>query len=156
MGTRGGWGFVLDQEERSTYVHSDAYPSHLGLIVLGFARQRVDRDRDFDLLRDQVTHLRMVEPTDAIDEHDRAAWSEMSKSDTADDWYELLHDLQEDPARTMELGIMVVSSSGAVREDFTYLIDLDAEVFRVFKWSDEVAVWPLKNLPDDEEMLALD
>jgi len=118
MGTRGFVGFVVDGIEKISYNHSDSYPSWLGVRVLAWLHQQ-----DIATLREQARALELV--------------NEFAKpAGSTEEWYEILHDDQGDLGAMLARGKAVDSLDfplNSLHCEWGYLVDLDAEVFEVYK-----------------------
>jgi hypothetical protein len=178
MGTRGTWGYIIDEQPKLTYNHFDSYPSGLGEAVLAHARRPIEE------LRTGARALTMVdESTNATREHIDAA----KKADLHDprvstgqatEYYSLLRNLQGDPDAQLRFGVMIDGAGFPLDSlfcEWAYIIDLDQEVFEVYLGfqtephhegrfaSDEpdrdyypvrlVATFPLSDLPESLEAL---
>lgn len=137
MGTRGTWGFVLDQEEKLTYNHFDSYPEGLGVDLVAWLREQ-----DIEALKDQVRALRLVDddtpPTQ--EEIARAKGLELHDGNVSTgsevEWYSLLRGAQGDPGLTLTMGCMEEGNAFAMDSLFCewgYVIDLDNERLEVYK-----------------------
>lgn len=136
MGTRGFVGFVVDDQEKIAYNHSDSYPSGLGSDVLGWL---YSASRDVDAMREQVRNLRVVDPSSRATDEDvqrlRAFANERVSTRDLHDWYVLLHSTQGDPAAMLRAGVIEDAHSfpaDSLMCENGYLVDLDSERFEAY------------------------
>jgi hypothetical protein len=137
MGTRGTWGFVLDDREKLTYNHFDSYPDGLGADLLNWLR-----DQRLEQLCSRVRALELVDESDkptpeqqerlvAMGTHD----SDVSSGQT-EEWYSLLRNCQGDPELTLKSGFMIEGAGFPLDSlfcEWAYVIDLDNQRFEVYR-----------------------
>jgi hypothetical protein len=134
MSTRGALVFVLKDEEKVIYSHSDSYPEGLGADVLRWLHEAL---ADEDALYAQVAALAPVpdrEPTEAEREQHRATTDR--NVSTGRDWYALLRDTQGDPAAILACGLYEDAGdfpTDSLFCEWAYVVDLDARRFEVYK-----------------------
>ncbi len=134
MGTRGAWGFVINDNARLTYNHFDSYPEGLGSDILAWARQV----SDWDKVKQQAMDLHMVNEQESPTEEEALKVAEFSDSgvSTGQDWYAALRKCQGDPDATLRSGYMTENSEFPLDSlfcEWAYLIDLDKGVFEVYQ-----------------------
>lgn len=138
MGTRGFWGFVLDDEEKLAYNHWDSYPAGLGATVLEFCQDVVVKDR-FDLVRGRVRDLKLITsetPTPDDVEH-LAPYTDLTVgARTTTDWYCLLRRAQGDPWLTLDAGYMEDAGDfplDSLFAEWGYVVNLDTHLLEVYR-----------------------
>ena len=134
MGTRGAWGFVLDEKEYITYNHFDSYVEGLGLDLLAWAESVTS----WRAIRDQVRALRLVDESDKPTEDDLRTFaaSHDKRVSTGTDWYSLLRGNQGDAAATLRSGVMTDGHTFPLDSlfcEYAYVFDLDSDTFEVYK-----------------------
>jgi hypothetical protein len=143
MGTRGFITFVVGGEEKTSYNHFDSYPDGLGLTMLEWARGVTD----WNAARTQAGQLRLVTdetepPTpEDIERFRQYSWNREQHGGPADlrpgqQWYDLLHETQGDPAKILEAGVTEDSRNfpmDSLFAEWGYVIDLDASMFEVYR-----------------------
>ncbi|MEV0027850.1 hypothetical protein [Nocardia sp. NPDC050793] len=136
MGTRGFISFVAGGQEKTTYTHSDSYPSGLGLDVLGWLRTAVT---SLDVLTERATSLLVVDPgstpTPSQIDHLRQH-ADLTVSDRRlDDWYCMLRDTQGDPEAILDAGVIEDARTfplDSLWAEYGYLIDTDTSTFETY------------------------
>lgn len=177
MSTRGFISFVVDGETKTTYNHSDSYPSWLGVNVLTWARST-----NLFAAMESARALRVVdassEPTDddvavLADFHDPNVGGRSARPT----WYQLLRRTQGYPGAILAAGVMEDASNfpaDSLWAEYGYVVDFDAQALEVYvgfqgrphsegrfasmqpRENDyhpvRLAVsWPLSKLPSDAE-----
>jgi hypothetical protein len=139
MGTRGFIGFVVDDQEKIAYNHNDSYPGGLGVDVLGWVRRVADTELGWEVARDTVRSLRVVDPNSKATPADIEALSEFARPDVAtrelSDWYVLLRETQGDPAAMLRAGVIEDASgfpADSLMAEYGYVVDLDAGRFEAY------------------------
>ncbi|AZM51831.1 hypothetical protein DMA15_03870 [Streptomyces sp. WAC 01529] len=178
MGTRGFIGFVAEGRETIVYNHWDSYPSGLGLDVLHFARSVTD----WDAAKQQAAALVHIDPDVPPTEEQKVLlkrWEDPDVGGAGDGWYQLLRGTQGDPAAILAAGHAEHDPDwpgSSLFCEWGYLLDLDARVLEVYEGFQEephsagrfadrpgcdgytpvklVASWPLRELPEDDALLA--
>ncbi|MFD8564670.1 hypothetical protein ACFV1N_46030 [Streptosporangium canum] len=188
MSTRGFVGFVSDDTEKIAYNHSDSNPKGLGLEVLEWLRSAVSDAKDpadgITQLRERVRALRVVDSESTPTEEDIARLKEFADQGVSrgklTEWYVLLRATQGNPGEMLRAGVVEDAASFPLDSQFAewgYLIDLDAEVFEVYRGFQDkphergrfaareperddhwpvalVTSWPLTALPSRDTFLA--
>lgn len=135
MGTRGTFGFRLDQEDKLTYNHFDSYPDGLGNDVVEFIRGVTD----WDAVKEQVRALEDVsnrKPTLA-DVEACAEFTDLHVSkQSTEDWYCLLRQVQGDPAAILRVG-RYLGGNGFINDslfcEYGYIINLDEMTLELYE-----------------------
>jgi len=144
MGTRGFITFAADGEQKTAYNHRDSYPGGLGLDVLKWLRAAAESPVR---LGEQVRALRVVDPgsaptADDISRFRQFAWTRAQHGGDSDlragqQWYDLLHETQGNPAVILEAGIIEDASgfpADSLIAEWGYVIDLDGDgMFEVYE-----------------------
>lgn len=156
MGTRGTLTFVIDNQEKTSYNHSDSYPEGLGLDVLAWLRFAAS---DVANLRERVAALRVVDSNSSATPEDIErlmpyADLRVSSRDPSE-WYVLLRQTQGNPGAILDAGVMEDGSRyGGV--EWAYVVDLDAEALRVYEGDRETLAgeWAFDSLPADDDFVS--
>jgi hypothetical protein len=157
MSTRGLVGFRIDDTLKMAYNHSDSYPGYLGERVLEWLWTA-----DLATVREQARALRVVQDgeTPAAEDVERLSeWTDTGvASGELDNWYVLLRKTQGRPAEILRAGVTEDGTRyGGI--EWSYLVDLDANVFAVYEGEvagEPVDAWPLDDLPTAVALLQLD
>lgn len=145
MGTRGAIAVRVDGTTKAAYNHWDSYPSELGNKTLKFARAM-----DKAAARELAVKLQPA-PEDRIatpEEVERLKpWTDLGVSaGSTEDWYCLLRGTQGDLSATLEAGFYYPTEVG--QDEWSYVIDFDADVLEVWESNERVAKFPLDELPE--------
>src|SRR5271169_1739417 len=93
MGTRGAYGFIVDEVEKVTYNHFDSYPSGLGKDILTFLS-----GKDLNLLKENAQKIQMVDERSVPTKEQIAVCKNFTdlgvSSQSENDWYCLLREAQ--------------------------------------------------------------
>lgn len=148
MGTRGTMAFRLDGELKSAYNHWDSYPTGLGNDILKFLRATVNnRDELLESVRSLTAVDPEVEPTEEqVQKLSRFADTRVSTRQLTE-WYVLLRDTQGDPVKTLMAGFYEPFPVG--QEEWSYVIDFDADLLEVWEGPEMVRSYPFDQLPED-------
>lgn len=154
MSTRGTWGFKVDGELKLTYNQMDSYPGGLGEDILTYLRSV-----DLQKLREDAKRLKLVTeeslpPTEEQQEELLQYANQDVSSGKLNEWYVLLRKTQGDIEATFQSGYMLYEDYAKLGEqEWSYLIDLDANTFQIWASSSVVSTFPLDALPSglDEE-----
>lgn len=143
MGTRGAMIFVIDGEEKVCYNHWDSYPDGLGVKMLKWLREAV---ADLPKLKAQARELKMVDENtnpsaEEIAKLAHLSWNKAEHGGDADlrpgqQWYDLLHQTQGEPAMVLEAGYNADGHDFVYDSlfcEWAYVVDLDADVFEVYR-----------------------
>lgn len=182
MGTRGLVTFVsTDGVIKSAYNQYDAYPEGVGVSVLSFVRKATTTENIKAVTRliDNLTVVsQKVEPTaQQISELSMFADTKVSTGELSE-WYVLLRKTQGNPAMILYSGHvedMTDFGKDSLFCEWAYAINMKDNTFEVYEgfqktpatkglWAgshmkdgygsvERVAVWPLNDLPSDEEFL---
>lgn len=141
MSTRGFIAFAAGGPAKVAYVHSDAYPSGLGVDVLNWLRSV-----PLDDAADGVRALRVVDPQsrptaedverlhDYFDPYVDMTDPETFERRTYATWYQVLRGTMGDPALILDAGVIEDMSglpySGGAH--YGYLVDFDARTFEAY------------------------
>jgi hypothetical protein len=136
MSTRGC--FRVDGKDKLTYNHSDSYPEGLGQEFVTQVKALVKK-HGLDGLRLKASALRLVDvdtkPTKAdIDMYQKFSDTNVH-SQTLDDWYCLLRDLQGDLAGCLEAGVMLDGNNFILDSlycEYAYILNLDDGVIEFY------------------------
>lgn len=112
-----------------------SYPSGLGVDTLRWLREAV---KDMDLLREQVTALRVVDPASTPTAEDIEHLKEFAdvSGRQLDEWYVLLDRTQGDPGLMLQAGVIEDASESprdSLFAEWGYVVDLDAGLFEVYR-----------------------
>lgn len=137
MGTRGAFGFVVNQTEKITYNHFDSYPDGLGLDVLRWLRDTVDRDGE-DAAREAAARLQVVNEDASPTEEELASFAAYRdpRVSTGDDWYALLRNTQGNPGEILRAGFFIDGSEFPMDSlfcEYAYIVDFDCRVFQAYE-----------------------
>jgi hypothetical protein len=147
MSTRGTIAVRIDGETKGSYNHSDSYPTWLGNVVLKFLRDATGR---LDEVRQQARALTKVpkrKPTKAeIARLEPYTNLGVSRGST-EEWYCLLRGTQGDLGKILEAGLYEPFPVGG--EEYSYVVDLDAERLIVYDLKQEMASIPFTDLPEE-------
>jgi hypothetical protein len=138
MSTRGFLGFVIDGQEKIAYNHSDSYPEHLGVNVLGWARFAAT---NLDKVRELAVALRVVSDNDQPTDKDIERLAQFHNPGVGDrtdrpTWYQLLRETQGSPAAVLQAGALEDASgfpADSLFAEWGYIVDLDAQTFEVYQ-----------------------
>jgi hypothetical protein len=137
MGTRGVVGWRLDEEDKVAYNHFDSYPEELGVKVLDYAA-----NTPLNVLIAHFNNVKLVKDSDVptpeqikrCHAHNAVNHSVSTQSD--DDWYCLLSNVQGDLQATAHLGYMI-DYSQFLRDslfcEWAYIINLDTKKLEVYR-----------------------
>lgn len=148
MGTRGTMAFRLDGEVKGAYNHWDSYPTGLGNDLLKFLRDTANSRKDV------LTHIRQltavdpeVEPTEEqITRLRRFADTGVSTGQITE-WYVLLRGTQGNPLKTLMAGFY--EPFPVAEEQWSYVMDYDANLLEVWQGDENVRTYAFDNLPAD-------
>lgn len=137
MGTRGLIGFRLDGIDKLTYNHFDSYPAGLGRDIV--INQLPALLKMPDLLK-RVADIRLVhsngQPTAQQIRRLRRFANLQVGTQSVDDWYCLLREMQGKLTACVEAGVMI-DSHEFIRDslfcEWAYIVNLDANVFEVYR-----------------------
>lgn len=138
MSTRGAYGFRLDGKDYVSYNHSDSYPSCLGEEMLKQCKELLKGD--VDELKKSVAGIRLIDGTKKPTKVDIKNLKPHTELDVALrselDWYCLTRGLQGNLINNIMSGYMLDSSEfllDSVFCEWAYIINLDEEVFEIYK-----------------------
>lgn len=148
MGTRGAIAVRINGVTHAAYNHWDSYPSELGNKTLKFARAM-----DKAAARELAVKLQPA-PEDRIatpEEVERLKpWTDLGVSErSTEDWYCLLRGTQGDLSAMLEAGFYYPGGVGD--DEWSYVIDFDADVLEVWEGGQRVRKFPLADLPETLE-----
>jgi hypothetical protein len=136
MGTRGAYGFRINEQDKVTYNHFDSYPSCLGKEVMSYiARTPLDR------MKQVAARIKLVDRESAPSPeliHKYKSYANLRVSQQRyEDWYCLLRETQGDlfPYNN-DLEHMIDSQdflSDSLFCEWAYIINLDAGRFEVYR-----------------------
>jgi tetrahydromethanopterin S-methyltransferase subunit B len=141
-------GFRLDGELKSAYNHWDSYPTGLGNDILEFLRATAN-NRD-DILAD-IRKLTAVDPDvepteEQIRQLTRYADTNVSTRQLTE-WYVLLRETQGNPLKTLMAGFFEPFPVG--EEEWSYVMDFDADTLEVWEGRELVRSYPMDQLPEN-------
>jgi hypothetical protein len=190
MSTRGFITFAVDGANKTAYNHSDSYPDWLGVRILRWCQKINANPRELAAARRLAASLRVVSADSEPTAQDIArlrefSWGKSQHGGNADlregqQWYDLLHETQGDPAAMLAAGVIEDASSfpgDSLFAEWGYVIDFDndgqLEAYEGFQKSPHKsgrfaslpsengyypvamrAHWPLSGLPSEDEFLA--
>lgn len=147
MGTRGTIAVRVNGETKGAYNHSDSYYSWLGEEMLTFAKTLKDPGvrADYKSLAEQLTPIPDADPTpEQIAQ--LAPFTDLSVSSrSTSDWYCLLREAQGNMALTLKAGLYEPFPVGD--EEYSYVIDFDADTFETYEGDRKTGTFPLDDLP---------
>lgn len=147
MGTRGTMAVRVDGVTKSCYNHWDSYYSGLGEDILKIAKTLTGPNKE--AVKDMARNLQPVpegsEPTPeqiiAL-----AEWTDLGVSSrSTSDWYCLLRGTQGQLLETLKAGYY--EPFPLCEEEYSYLIDFDADEFVVWAGDRKTATFKLDALP---------
>jgi len=139
MGTRGAYGFRLDQKDMLMYNHYDSYPEGLGEDFVKFCRKV---SNDFDLYRDLCKNLIAVDETvPPTDKQKEIAYMcntvDLAVSNRSDDdWYCLLRNTQGEPELTLRVGMYIPSNDfvdDSLFCEYAYILNFDTQELEIYE-----------------------
>jgi len=138
MGTRGSFGFIINDEVKTSYNHFDSYPDGQGSTLVENIRDINHLKDGWDILRKNVEKLEMVDEDskpspEIINEYEEQGMADISVADgTTDSWYCLLRNAQGGNSITLILdgNIMhMIHDGGFITNslfcEYAYLVNLD-------------------------------
>lgn len=182
MGTRGLVTFVTkDGVVKSAYNQYDAYPEGVGTTVLSFVRAAIDGIGS-EALAEPIEDLIVVSEKSKPTIAQQAALAKYADTKVStgelSEWYVLLRKTQGNPALILQSGYiedMTSFGNDSLFCEWAYAINMKDNTFEVYEgfqktpatkglWAgshmkdgygsvERVAVWPLNDLPSDEEFL---
>lgn len=138
MGTRGSFGVRIDGENKLFYNHWDSYPTGLGRDL----QKQINSMRlnwGMDEIRRRAKELRSVDEDSHPTEIEKRKYQQYAdarvSSQSLDEWYVLLRNLQGDLVGTLEAGVGIVNN-GFIKDslfcEWAYILDLDLEILEVY------------------------
>jgi len=146
MGTRGTIAVRIDGTTHSAYNHWDSYPSGLGEKMLAAAKVML---ADRPVWEQRVRDMKPVPDRKPTEEEIKALepFTDLGVSTgRTDDWYCLLRNTQGDILTTVKAGLYEPFPVGD--EEWSYVIDFDADIFEVWDGPKRVRKFPFADLPD--------
>lgn len=142
MGTRGAYGFRIDEQDKLTYNHWDSYPEGLGKVIVEFCRNL--NKKSLSTLKKKVRALSLVDPdskpTKAEIKHYNKFADTTVSSGSTDEWYVLLRELQGGKMLPHILnGTLkhMIENNDFIRDslfcEYAYVIDLDRDVIEFYQ-----------------------
>jgi len=136
MGTRGVIGWRKDETDKLAYNHFDSYPEELGIAMLKYASKPIEiLNADFDdveMIDDEATPT--PEQVERCYEVEAANLDVNTQSD--DDWYCLLRNVQGKLQATAEVGYMI-DYSQFMRDslfcEWAYIVNLDSKKLECYR-----------------------
>lgn len=133
MTTRGLWGFRIGGVDKTTYNHSDSYPTSLGKNIVYFVQKHHSQELKEIAERivlvhndDQPTRDQIAEVTEYIDVHEPVT-----------DWYNLLRGIQGEPDYYAQGLRYMIDDHGFIRDslfcEYGYIINLDDSVLEFWR-----------------------
>jgi hypothetical protein len=150
MSTRGAWGFRVDGEVKVAYNHYDSYPRGLGTDLIHTLGSWM-YTHSMDDLRMVARRVVMVDPRDIPSpaEFDRYSWAaNYGVNSGRPDWYCLLNDIQGELKWVLKGAVDHLPGGlefleGGLFCEWAYIIDVDAEVFEVYKGQTLIESYPI-------------
>ena len=137
MSTRGTWGVKLpDGTTKSTYNHSDSYPSGLGVTVVDAIHEFTDEQ-----IAEAAKSWRMVDESDKPTKSERIKYGPFHQEvSEGNDWYAYLRSAQGDLEVYLSGKLDVMIEHPLPDEEWSYLIDLSVTPprFVVFDFDKQV------------------
>lgn len=136
MSTRGGYGFIVNNNETIIYTGNGADFTGLGYAVLQLLKTSTP-----DIIREQVTRLQEMGTDTPVTEEDiqeiqrLTGIKPISRYDMKiDSWYHLLYLAQNDPQFLLDAGYFVDGSwiVTSVDLEFLYIINLDVNTLEIY------------------------
>lgn len=147
MGTRGTIAVRVNGETKGAYNHWDSYYSGLGEEMLAFAKTLQDTDTraEYKALAEAWATVPDREPN--AEEIERCApFTDLSVSTgSTSDWYCLLRNTQGDLPLSLKAGLYEAFPVG--EEEYSYVIDFDANTFECYEGRHKTATFSLDDLP---------
>jgi hypothetical protein len=136
MGTRGSYGFRVNDRDKLTYNHFDSYPSGLGNTIIAFIKETSDEE-----LTDIANRLVLVDgesiPTPQQIEDLRQYFNGEVSTQNIDDWYCLLREAQGNPFEYKNgLNVMLEDSGFVLNSlfcEYAYIINVDKKVLEFYE-----------------------
>ena len=135
MGTRGIFGFRLNNEDKLTYNHFDSYPDGLGTDVVKF----INRVKNWNKIRERVATLEDVsdrKPT-RRDVYDLEKFTNLNVGqNSTKDWYCLLRETQGNPRIILDVGKFECANDfiyDSLFCEYGYIINLDENTLEIYK-----------------------
>lgn len=141
MGTRGAFGFIINEQEKIAYNHFDSYPEGKGVEVLRWLREA-----DLDDVRKRVADLLVVDPDSSPTPEDIERLKQyanmhvggpMSGTPLGEaSWYQLLRETQGDLTLTLRAGVMEdghLFPLDSLFCEWAYIVDLDKNRFEIYE-----------------------
>lgn len=134
MSTRGFISFVIDDQVKTAYNHSDSYPSSLGATMLGWL-STADLDKSAQLAR-SLRPIPDAEPTEADFEQLSSYYdSNVGGRTEAPTWYQLLRRTQGEPELILAAGLFESAAdfpADSLFAEYGYVADFDSGVFEAY------------------------
>ena len=160
MSTRGFIALKAKQEGKlvGTYVHSDAYPTWLGVRMVEFIQQN-----DLDAIATKLDTVVLVDEDESptaeqlADLKERGFWANVS---TGSDWYSALRNAQGNLAAYIEAGYITsfdvqhFLDTGNCFIEYGYVVDLDERLLVVHEYHTERAPMPILGTVTFDDILA--
>lgn len=138
MGTRGAYGFRLDETDYVTYNHFDSYPDDLGREIAEAITSYLDSGKTLEQMADKVQGLKLIQDEDqepTAEELAAFAAYRDEKVSTGKNWYSLLRDMQGNILEHLEAGVMI-DSHGFLMDslfcEWAYIVNLDTGMLEVY------------------------
>jgi hypothetical protein len=141
MGTRGAFGFIVNEQEKIAYNHFDSYPEGKGIEVLRWLREA-----DLDDVRRRVADLLVVDPESSPTPEDierLRQYANMHVGGPASGtpleqatWYQLLRETQGDLTLILQAGVIEDGHTFPLDSlfcEWAYIVDLDKNRFEVYE-----------------------
>jgi len=135
MGTRGAFGWRLNNQDYITYNHFDSYPDELGATMIKF----ISENSDLQVMREKVAALRLVNDDTKPTAEEQTALKKYSDdrvgAGSLADWYCLLRQTQGEPNLVLESGYILDFHDfleDTTYCEYSYIINLDANTFEFY------------------------
>ena len=147
MGTRGTMAVRVDGITHGMYNHWDSYYSGLGEDILKVAKMLQGPERA--AVKELARNLQAIPEGSEPSPEQIAALAEFTdlgvSSGSTSDWYCLLRKTQGDLLATLKAGYYEPFPVG--EEEYSYVIDFDAETFECYEGDRKTATFSLNDLP---------
>jgi len=137
MGTRGAYGFRIDNEDKVTYNHFDSYPTDLGKNVVDFVRSTPMKELIAIANKIVLVDGNLV-PTDEEQEKYAKLYANLLVSDRSlKDWYCLIRNSQGNLGAYKEGLVHMIDSHEFLIDslfcEWVYIINMDTNKLEVYK-----------------------
>ena len=140
MGTRGAYGFYVDEQTQVTYNHFDSYPDGLGK-NLAVQLAALMQEHDLPALREMARAVELIDedvlPTKAQQEQLAPYCNLEVNRGRADDWYCLLRGLQGELGQILTDAKVLAPANEFLQDslfcEWAYIANLDEGLFEIYE-----------------------